>query len=190
MKNSVKITIVLGIVASFFPVYPMSGGREISFVIKTKELKNVNPIGNMSMLLFECPGEPPACSFSEKGQFYPEVDLFLADEGLALSLAAIKICNEHSKKKNDVTLKTIRKAIGEGIPITSQYSIRNITPLDGATSQFLSGSLPRTIVFSDDNSGPCPLLKTIVVSPNHDYFIQKRRPYSRHSSIGTNQKMY
>jgi len=176
MNNSIKITIILGIVTSFFPVYPMSEEREMFFVIKTKDLKNLNPIENMSELPFKCPGEQPAYIFSEKSQSRtPEIDLLLADRALTLSLAAIKICNESNKKKNAETLETIRKAIGEGIPITSQYSIRNITPQDAIKYDILSsGSSTKEIVVSGDNPAPCPLLKKIVISANNDYFLQKK----------------
>ena len=113
MKNSVKITIVLGIVASFFPVHPMMPGM---YCLEERTLKTGNPLLNMNDLKISHSVDPNGPRISDD-------DPFFADTGLALSLAAIKILEESDKAKNKKTLETIRNSISQGTPVSSNMFI-------------------------------------------------------------------
>ncbi len=113
MKNSVKITIVLGIVASFFPVYSMMPGV---YSLEERTLKTVNPLSDMNDLKI-------SHSLNPNGPRISDDDPFFANKGLALSLAAIKILEESDKAKNKKTLETIRNSISQGTSVSSNMFI-------------------------------------------------------------------
>ena len=118
MKINVKITIILGTITSFFPVYPMKISREASlevphYSLSKKDLKDVNPILNINDLTFHTNSSDP---------IFEDNPLF-KDGGLALFLTTMKVLEEPDKTKNAKTLKTIYNAVNQKIPVISQYTI-------------------------------------------------------------------
>jgi len=136
MKNSVKIITILGIVASFFPVYPMIESNR--YLFKKENLKIVNPLSDMNDLKIshEYFNGPP---ISDDNPLF-------ADKALALSLAAIKILGESNKAKNKKVLKTIRDSVSQGTPVSfnkyittlNYLELIKITPSEESYSVFTS----------------------------------------------------
>jgi len=131
MKNSVKITIVLGVVTSFFPVHPMAPS---CYFVEINELKQTNPLLHMKNLhiIEEYNNRLVSVPTTYKNGL-PEVlnartkirndDPLYTDRGLALGLTAFRVLKELDRVKNKETLKTICDAVSEGTPVTSKCVI-------------------------------------------------------------------
>jgi len=126
MKNAVKIFFTLGIVISFFPVYPMDieeSTTNFSYPSLTlDELKNADPLRDMNEIVFK----KRARFGSSHSMSMPKGFI---NEGLAFKLAVIRVLEgEFHKKKQDQALKAISAAVALGIPLVSQHTIEYFFP--------------------------------------------------------------
>ena len=117
MKNSIKIVAIVGIITSFFSVYPMT--EEVDYLTREIELRKTNPLLKMSQLCIWHSGRHPRKGFKVRKN-----DPLYTNKGLALSLTAARSFLELGKEENEKTLKTICDAVGEGTPVTSKYAVQ------------------------------------------------------------------
>ena len=114
MKNTIKIITILVVVIITSFVYPMEVSRH--YFIQVSMLKKSNPLLQMNNFY----------TFANKGgcKHTPQNDPIYKDEGLALSLTAVRLLVESNETKNKETLETIYDAVSKGIPITSGYNFK------------------------------------------------------------------
>jgi len=127
MKNTIKIIIILGVAASFSPLYSMtvrsSEIRDVMdatyYYLKKSDLKKIDPLSNISKL--------PICSGSANETNSALIadcnSLSIDEEGLVLRLAVIKWFFENSKE-NDPNFEKIFAALDQGGPIASKHTLK------------------------------------------------------------------
>ncbi len=118
MNNSIKIVTIVGIITSFFSVYPMT---EVAYYSIGKiELRKTNPLLKMSQLGIWHKGQHPRKGFDIKKD-----DPLYTDKGLALSLTAARFFLKHlGEKEEKKSLKTIYDTVSKGTPVTSKYAVQ------------------------------------------------------------------
>lgn len=115
MKNSIKIITVLGIVTSFFSVYPMEVKPDY-YLLDPSTLKGENPLDHSSFRARWKKGKE-----ASNVQAVSSEDLIHKDIPLALMLTALKVSKETSDEENGKTLETINDAVRNGIPLMSHF---------------------------------------------------------------------
>ncbi len=112
MKNTIKLTIIFGIVISFFPVYPMR--HEVA----------LDTLGETGKFLNES-------DFSIKRTTYcnweniPVDSPLYTDQGLPLVLTAVTLLGELGEDRRKKTLKTICDAVSKGMTsLISNFVVR------------------------------------------------------------------
>ncbi len=113
MKNFVGIIVIFGMTVLVLTSHSMMV-MEIH-ILKKERLACVDPFSNMEKLSIVARG----CFQGHGERFYK--NQLHDDQGLPLSLAAIKFLEERDPKEGEKTLKTIKTAVGGGIPVESHY---------------------------------------------------------------------
>ncbi len=192
MKNSVKITIALGIVTSFFSVHPMAGpvilihptAAPNSYLVGVDELEQTNPLLDMNNLHITDDGPTPIHITYKNGtsevlnartRVRDDHPLY-TDKGLALSLTALKVLKESDRIKNKKTLKTICDAVSEGTPVTSKYTAHMPNRSDFESSVRISPSQnPISIFKSIEDLFKYPSLYPFLFANSDGKKVDKKR---------------
>jgi len=194
MKNSVKITIVLGIVTYFFPVYPMATSSSClascNWHVEKNKSEQTNPLLHMNNLHIPDGGstlihvtrdldtsEVFDIRFLDSRTKIRDDDPLYTDKGLALSLAVFKVLKESDRIKNEETLKTICDAVSEGTPVISKNSVivSSIRFEPSGTTIYPRQNHPISIFNSIEDWFKCPSLFPFHFANSDDKKVDKTR---------------
>jgi len=162
MKNCTKIIIILT-VTSFFSAHPMEVEPDY-YKINPFKLKGVNPLyftnfrTKCKLLLWEK---------ENVSEVVPYDHPLYKDRGLALMLTALKV---YESIKNEKTLKTVRDAVCDGIPVMS-YFVSNAGRF--ASHFCVSHSENPTSIFTSVED----LFENLLLGPSDNEKIHRKREW-------------
>ena len=116
MKNSIKAIIILGIVTSFFSVYPM----EVEPDYYSLDLSTLKGQDILSRNSFRADWRSKKPSIFCKRPVPLEHPIH-KDRALALILTALKVFEETDRVENEKTLESVCDAVRDGIPVMSHF---------------------------------------------------------------------